>query len=120
MTAKENFIAEIENLLKKNTINEDAMNYFNEFKNGTVKNSSVITEKGAMILRYLQNQPSTNYAFSAKMIAEALDLNTRSVSGAMKKLLNDGYVEKLTSVSPITYQITDAGMSFDLDKIENK
>ena len=95
MTAKENFISEIEKLLKTNTINEDAMNYFTEFKNGTVKNSSVITEKGAAVLRFLQTQPSTNYAFTAKMIAEELNMNTRSISGTMRKLLNDGYVEKL-------------------------
>ena len=120
MTAKENFISEIEKLLKTNTINEDAMNYFTEFKNGTVKNSSVITEKGAAILRFLQTQPSTNYAFTAKMIAEELNMNTRSISGTMRKLLNDGYVEKLTTLTPITYQITPAGLAFDLDKIENK
>jgi hypothetical protein len=38
----------------------------------------------------------------------------------MRKLLNDGYVEKITTLSPITYQITSAGLAFDLDKIENK
>ena len=120
MTAKENFISEIEKLLTTNTINEDAMNYFTEFKNGTVKNSSVITEKGVAVLRFLQTQPSTNYAFTAKMIAEELNMNTRSISGTMRKLLNDGYVEKLTTLTPITYQITPAGLAFDLDKIENK
>lgn len=120
MTAKENFIAEIEKLLKENTINEDAMNYFTEFKNGTVKNSSVITEKGATVLKFLQTQYSINYTFTAKMIAEELNMNTRSVSGTMRKLLNDGYVEKLTTIAPITYQITAAGLAFNLDKIKNK
>ena len=119
MTAKENFISEIEKLLKTNTINEDAMNYFTEFKNGTVKNSSVITEKGAAVLRFLQTQPA-NYVFSAKMVAEELNMNTRSISGTMRKLLNDGYVAKLTTITPITYQITELGQKFDLDNIENK
>ena len=59
--------------------------------------------------------------WKAKDIAEGLNRpSARGISGTMRKLVNDGYVEKLTSVSPITYQITDAGMSFDLDKIENK
>ncbi len=119
MTAKENFITEIEKLLKTNTINEDAMNYFTEFKNGTVKNSSVITEKGIIVLEYLQAQ-GASYVCSAKMLAEALNLNARSVSGTMRKLLNDGLVEKVTTISPITYQITDLGREFDLDKIKNK
>ena len=119
MTAKENFILEIEKLLSNNTINEDAMNYFTEFKNGIVKNSSVITEKGAIILKFLQTQP-IDYIFSAKMIAEVLNMNTRSISGTMRKLLNDGFVEKVTTISPITYTITTAGREFNLDNFENK
>ena len=119
MTAKENFISEIEKLLKTNTINEDAMSYFTEFKNGTVKNSSVITEKGAAVLEYLQNQED-GYVFSAKMLAEALDMNTRSISGTMRKLAADGYVEKISTLSPITYQITDLGKTFEFDKVKNK
>ena len=99
---------------------EDASSFWEEFKTGKIKNSSIITEKGAAVLRFLQTQPSTNYAFTAKMIAEELNMNTRSISGTMRKLLNDGYVEKLTTLTPITYQITPAGLAFDLDKIENK
>ena len=119
MTAKENFISEIEKLLTTATINQDAMDYFTEFKNGTVKNSSVITEKGIVILRYLQSKPN-DYIFSAKMLAETLDLNTRSISGTLKKLVNDGYVLKVTTLSPITYQISETGKSFNLDEFENK
>ena len=119
MTAKENFISEIEKLLKTNTINEDAMNYFTEFKNGTVKNSSVITEKGAAVLEYLQGQ-NDDYIFSAKMLSEALDMNTRSISGTMRKLAADGYVEKMSTLSPITYKITELGKAFKLDELKNK
>lgn len=119
MTTKENFIAEIEKLLETNTINEDAMNYFAEFKNGTVKNSSVITEKGIAILEYLQSQ-DPNYTFSAKMLAEVLDMSSRSISGTMRKLTTDGFVEKTSTLSPITYQITELGQNFKLDEFKNK
>ena len=119
MTTKENFIAEIEKLLETNTINDEAMDYFTKFKEGTVKNSSVITEKGATVLGFIQKQPA-DYVFTSKMVAEALDLNSRSVSGTLKKLISDGYVEKVTTISPITYQITIAGQEFNLNDFINK
>ena len=119
MTAKEDFISEIEKLLLTNTINEDAMTYFTEFKNGTVKNSKVITEKGAIILKLLQSKPK-DYIFTSKMIAEEVHMSSRSVSGTFKKLVTDKFIEKVNTTSPISYQITDMGMGFDLDNIENK
>lgn len=42
-------------------------------------------------------------------------MSPRSVSGSMKKLINDGYVEKKGG-SPVCYGLTDLGKDFQIDK----
>lgn len=120
MPTKENFISEIEKLLKTNTINDEAIEFFEMFKAGTIKNSKIITSKGIEILKFLQSKPN-DYVFTSKMLSTAIEsMNTRSISGTLRKMLNDGFVEKVGSTTPISYKITAMGMAFDLDNIENK
>ena len=114
MSAKDTFISEIERLLENNTINEEAMEYFEK-----MKNSGVITEKGAAILKVLQSQPA-DYVFTSKMLAEQIgSMSSRSVSGTLKKLISDGLVEKVNTTSPISYRTTEIGYKFEFDKTNN-
>ena len=46
---------------------------------------------------------------------EQLDLLAGHVSGSMKKLIADGYVEKV-GVSPVAYGLTDLGKNLEFDK----
>ena len=108
MTSKENFIAEIEKLLTTGSINEDAMTYFNN-----LKSSSVITKKGAAVLEEIQKQ-TKDYVFTSKMIAEVLNVSSRSVSGTLKKLVSDGFIEKVNTTSPISYKATEMGYTFTI------
>lgn len=69
------------------------------------------TPIGLQILEFMQQ--STAKSFKAKDIAEGLAEASRKVSGAMRKLLNDGYVEKYGE-SPVNYIITTKGKEIDL------
>ena len=118
--SREKFIKFVEQLFYDwaliNEIDEEVWNFFEDFKNGKVKNSSVITENGIKILKFLQENEET--AYTAKMIGERIELGSRTVSGSMRKLVTDGYVTKL-GANPVTYQLSEKGMNFNLDNIEN-
>lgn len=86
--------------------------YYLKFKEGGGGDTSkpAFTEKGIVILKYLKENPEA--VLPAKKIAEDLELSSRTVSGAMKKLVNDGYVEKFEG-EPKTYSITEKGKEVD-------
>ena len=52
--------------------------------------------------------------YKARDIAEALFIAPKSVSGAMRKLVTDGYVEKVGK-DPIMYSITEKGKNVDFE-----
>lgn len=118
MTDKELFIEYAEEALKhiafeSNEDEEKVMNYLNSLK--TTK-SVEITEKGAEILQYMQNTHETcNNTFTAKYIGEGIDKSSRIVSGSLKKLVNDGFVNKLGG-SPVSYAISAKGIEYQFDK----
>ena len=90
------------------------MQFFNE-----LKEEKILTKKGIEILKFLQNQNKDD-VFTAKMLSENIDMNARSISGSMRKLLQDGFVERIGSSTPNSYKITEKGFSLDLDNLKNK
>ena len=72
-------------------------------------NKPAFTENGKNILQYLQSVPSAMY--KAKDIAEGMLISSKAVSGAMRKLVTDGYVEKVGN-SPVVYMITQKGKEY--------
>ena len=120
MSDKEIFIKKIEELLDdcpdffgNGEEAEAALNYFNKMKNGKTSESK-ITENGLKILEYLQqHHMDYNNVLKAKDIAEGLGTSGKSVSGSMRKLVSDGYVEKIGK-DPVVYAITEKGKSFSL------
>jgi DNA-binding MarR family transcriptional regulator len=115
MSKKQEFIKMVEFLLEDAVIDEEnfdstsALEYFEAFKMIKDSKKEEITENGKNILLYMQKEvDNKNNLFSAKQIAEGLFSSSRAVSGAMRKLVSDGYVEKLSD-SPIVYAITDKG-----------
>lgn len=118
MTKKEKFIEEIEKITQnfkepcelKDVLSEEAYSYFESLKQE--KESSPITEKGVNILNFMKkNEETHNNVFSAKTIGEGLFVSSRAVSGTMRKLVTDGYVEKIGQ-NPVSYSLTDKGRSF--------
>lgn len=119
MSKKLEFIMYVEKLLLEASepMNDEARLYWEAFKETDEKEKTKFTENGKLILEFLQNNPQSAM-WKAKDIAEGLGISSRSVSGAMRKLVTDEYVEKLGK-DPIIYTITELGKNIDL-KGENK
>ena len=73
----------------------------------------VLTDNGKLILSYLQQHPE-KIMLKARDIAEDLFISSRGVSGALRKLVNDGFVEKMGE-SPVIYSITEKGKNFIIE-----
>lgn len=112
MTGRELFIKEIENFIEAvpDALPVEAVQFFNEWKKKAPESKSVeITENGAKILKFMQeNQDKFNNIFKARDIGEGLFMSGRSVSGSMKKMVTDGFVEK-AGKDPVTYSLTEKG-----------
>lgn len=77
----------------------------------STSNKPMFTDIGLEILGYLQASDTKNN--KAKDIAEGMDLPSRKISGAMRKLVTDGYVEKFGQ-NPVIYTLTEKGANFDI------
>jgi len=92
-----------------------ALEFFEELKNNKTKSSKEMTENGQKSLIWMQeNLESMNNVFTSKEIAEGLFTSGRSVSGSMRKLVNDGYVEKI-GTNPVQYALTEKGINYKFD-----
>lgn len=122
MTEKEAFISIVQEIIFDNSLVYSkscsdtfdlAEKYFNKLKEEK-KSSNKLTENGIKILKFMQeNYEKCNNVFKAKEIAEGLFTSSRSVSGSMKKLINEGFVEKIGS-DPVSYAITENGKEKEL------
>lgn len=113
MTNREQFIQEIQKQLEVNPyfLSEAATAYFEELSKGKASIGGM-TEAGEKVLRYmLENEKTYSNVFSAKVIGEGLFIHARSVTGAMRKLITDGYVEKVGQ-NPVSYSLTDTARSW--------
>lgn len=79
---------------------------------GNIEQKTALTEKGAKVLKFLRASEAT--LLKARDIADAVGLNSRTVSGTLRKLVNDGYVDKIGS-QPVLYSITEQGKNFDIE-----
>ena len=111
MSKKQEFINFIEMVLNENKIDELPENvrlYWDAFR-GADENGEkpLFTDNGKLILKFLQEHTDTPM-WKARDIAEGLFISSRAVSGAMRKLVTDGFVEKVGE-NPVIYSITDNG-----------
>lgn len=115
MANKELFVHEIEEILadRSKTFGDDGLSegaraYFESLK--VTKEKPPFTENGAKVLQWMQdNYEAHGNIFTAKGISDNMGLgNSRTVSGALRKLILDGYVSK-TEASPTAYSLTEKG-----------
>ena len=113
MTNKEKFINEIDQLLENTTFSfsEAANCYYQDLKKA--KSKTGLTDNGKKIIEYLQTFP-VGTPQTAKEIGEALFLSGRSVSGAMRKIVADGYVDK-EGKDPVKYALNQTGKELSVD-----
>lgn len=78
----------------------------------------LFTESGIQILEYLQNNADTKN-LKAKDIADGMDISSRKVSGAIRKLVTDGFVNKFGK-GPVLYSLSEKGKEFNIKEYKEK
>ena len=122
MSKKEKFIHEViaaidglEEKTPERYFSEDALDFWNGLQMSGDNAKPKFTENGKLVLRYLKDNKDTyNNLFKAKDVGEGLGISSRTASGAMRKLVTDGYVEKV-GADPVVYAITTEGIEVDID-----
>ena len=114
MTKKDEFIKYVEDLIDGNhyEMSENVRLYWEAFKGKVEEDKPLFTDNGKLILQYLQDNQSTPM-WKAKDIAEGMFVSSRTVSGAMRKLVSDGYVEKVGQ-DPVIYTLTEKGKTVEI------
>ena len=69
-------------------------------------------DNGKVILDYMQK--SDVPMLKARDVAEGLFISSRAVSGSLRKLVNDGFCEKVGQ-DPVVYALTDKGRNYKID-----
>lgn len=123
MTDRENFIKYVETVTqfcKDNGMFDEELDFdvdkafafFDKFVNETPSKREGPTDKGIRVLEYMVNSDKTE--FKSSEIAKGLFIASRQVTGSMRKLFEDGYVEKVTEpgISPIVYRLSDKGIEY--------
>lgn len=116
ISKKEKFIKMVEDLIKNINTNDykDAIEYFEMFKIVKETEKPKFTENGKKILQFMQeNKEKHNNMFKAKEIGEGLFISSRGAGGALRKLVSDGYVEKMGE-DPVVYTLTELGMNIEI------
>lgn len=109
MSAKSDFIEFVKDLSREidpSEWPEGAKTYWETLT--TEKEKPEFTDNGKLILKYLQETSADTPQQKAKEIADGLFITSRRVSGAIRKLVTDGYVEKV-SQDPVVYALTEKG-----------
>lgn len=117
MSKQQEFIKWVEKLISGQEEpcppSQDAATYWEALKSSdTVAEKPEFTDNGKAILQYLQSVPATMY--KARDIAEGMFIASKSVSGALRKLVTDGYVEKVGK-DPVVYMITEKGKNVNFE-----
>jgi hypothetical protein len=117
MSKKQEFIKYVNELIAAAPSvepNEDSKLYWDAFcgldENGE---KPLFTDNGKLILKYMQDNLDTPM-WKARDIAEGLFISSRGVSGAMRKLVSDGFVEKVGQ-DPTIYSITENGKNINIE-----
>ncbi len=115
MSKKSEFIIYVESLINGKSVEmtENVKMYWEAFKGTTETDKPLLTDNGKIVLKYMQENLDIQM-FKAKDIAEGIGISSRTVSGAMRKLTTDGFVEKLGQ-DPVIYAITEEGKNITIN-----
>jgi len=122
MSKKNKFIEEIKNIIASSGkdpnnffTSEDALDYWNSLQLSGDNEKPRFTDNGKLVLKYIkEHKEDFNNLFKAKDIGEGLSISSRTASGALRKLVSDGYVERMGE-SPVVYSLTKEGIEVDLN-----
>lgn len=105
---------ELFNKIDINTVPPGVIDFWTALTEGNTKEKPKFTDNGKLVMKYLKTLPEGTPAMKAKDIAYAMGINGRSVSGAMRKLVEDAYVEKVGK-DPTLYCLTESGKTVEID-----
>lgn len=94
------------------TMSENVKNYWEAFSKDEIKQKPDLTDNGKLILKHLQGVEIKPY--KAKDIAEDLFVSSRTVSGSIRKLVTDGFVDKVGK-DPALYVLTEKGRNYNIE-----
>ena len=115
---KNKFFEEVDEIINSGAygFSEEALEGLKELKSN-IKNKTGLTDNGKKVLQYMQEHfDETENNFKSKEIGEGLFISSRSVSGSMKKLITEGFVNKI-GTDPVAYEISQKGIDKDLSNI---
>ena len=125
MSKKEKFINEIGTLIEQallcqempfEGLSSDALDFWNGLNSTEDSEKPAFTPNGKLVLDYIQkNKDTYNNLFKAKDIGEGLGISSRTASGAMRKLVTDGYIEKVGK-DPVVYSLTQKGIEVNFEE----
>ena len=117
MSKKSEFINYVETLIMGQQepleMTPEVKMYWEAFKGNTEADKPLLTDNGKIVLQYMKDNLDIEM-FKAKDIADGIGISSRTVSGAMRKLVTDGFVEKL-GPDPVIYAITEKGKNITID-----
>lgn len=109
-----NFLDELMSIDETKTnelMTDNIQAYIKVLREGDVSTKPEITDKGKVILAYLKD---ITVPMKSVDIANGMGVASRSVSGSMKKLVENGFVEKIGDRSA-SYIITQKGKDYKID-----
>lgn len=112
MSKKVEFVEFVKALMNESNRTEEDMSdgaqiFWNTLQMVEAEEKPQFTDNGKLVLNWMREQTDTEN-WKAKTIAEGLFISSRTVSGAMRKLVADGYVEKF-GADPVNYILTEKG-----------
>ena len=113
MSKKQEFIEYVKERVDWTDASENVKIYWEDFISKEEKEKPMFTDNGKLILQFLRDNPDTT-TWKARDIAEGLFITSRTVSGAIRKLCTDGFVEKV-SQDPVIYTITELGKTVEIN-----
>ena len=106
----------VENCKQSVVMPDEVQDVYNMLQEQQAMEKPMFTESGLSILEYLQTCDAKS--LKARDIADGMVISSRQVSGAIRKLVTDGFVDKMGS-SPVIYSLTTKGRDFDIKSYKN-
>ncbi len=106
-----NDLIEHDKVYAESIMTDDIKAYHEVLQSGAVEKAE-ITDNGKLVLKYMQD--NNIRMAKSKDIAEGLGISSRAVSGTLRKLVNDGFAEKIGK-DPVIYTLSEKGKNYKID-----
>ena len=118
MSKKQAFIEYVSRLfgedhVQNGDIPDDAWDYWKGLIAEKSTEKPLFTDNGKVVLKFFQEHQDVP-SWKTKDVAEGIGLSSRSVSGSLRKLVADEYIDKIGK-DPILYCLTEKGKNAKIE-----